>query len=77
EDSGGILAYNADQSSGSKITENLFGAGIGAGLTRELVNNMDIVLSFKLNSHLNSDYYNFLSREATYTSFNLGLMFNI
>lgn len=77
EDTGEILAYNTDQSSGEKITENLFGVGIGAGLTREIINNMNIVLSFKLNSHINSDYYNFLARKATYTAFNLGFNFNI
>jgi hypothetical protein len=77
EDTGEILAYETDPNSGEKITENLFGVGIGAGLTRELVNNINIVLSFKLNTHLNSNYYDFLSREGTYTAFNLGFNFNI
>lgn len=77
EDTGEILAYNTDPNSGEKITENLFGVGIGAGLMRELLNNINIVLSFKLNSHLNSNYYNFLSREGTYTAFNMGFNFNI
>ena len=77
EDTGEILAYNTDPNSGEKITENLFGVGIGAGLTREFVNNINIVLSFKLNSHINSNHYDFLSREGTYTAFNLGFDFKI
>jgi len=77
EDTGEILSYDTDENSGEKITENLFGVGIGVGLTHELTENLNILLSFKLNSHANSEYYNFLSREATYTSFNLGFNFNI
>lgn len=74
---GEVLAYNADLNSKKEITENLFGVGAGIGISRQLTDNLDIILSFKLNSSLNSEYYGFFSSHGTYTALSLGLNLGI
>lgn len=74
---GVVLAYNTDLNTKKKTNENLFGVGVGVGLSHQINNNMDVILSFKLNSQINSSYYSFFSNQGTYTAFNLGFNFNI
>ena len=70
---GEITAYTTDRSTKTEVTENLLGIGAGIGLSHQLADNINILLAFKLNSHLNSGYYDFLSSKSTYTSLRLGL----
>lgn len=74
---GEVLAYNVDLNTKKEMNENLLGIGAGVGLSHQIMENINIVLSFKLNSHLNSKYYSFLSSQGTYTAFNLGFNINI
>ena len=74
---GVVLTYNTDLNTKKKRNENLFGVGAGVGLSHPINNNMNVILSFKLNSQINSNYYGFFSNHGTYTTFNLGFNFNI
>ncbi|MFA5804261.1 MAG: hypothetical protein WC879_06425 [Melioribacteraceae bacterium] len=74
---GEVLAYNADQNSKKEMNENLFGVGAGVGLSHPITENINIILSFKLNSQLNSKDYSFLSSKGTYTAINLGFNINL
>ena len=74
---GVVLAYNADPTTKKEMNENLLGIGTGVGLSHAITENINIVLSFKLNSHLNSKYYNFLSSNGTYTTLSLGFNINM
>ena len=74
---GVVLAYNTDLNTKEKRSENLFGVGAGVGLSHPITSNMNVILSFKLNSQINSSNYSFFSNQGTYTSFNLGFNFNI
>lgn len=74
---GVVLAYNTDLNTKKKTNENLFGVGAGVGLSHPINNNMNVILSFKLNSQINSSYYSFFSSQGTYTAFNLGFNFNL
>ncbi len=66
-------------SGGQPGPHKIEGVGIGTGvsLSRQLMENINIILSFKFNSHLNSKYYSFLSSRRTYTAFNLVFNINI
>ncbi len=57
--------------------ENLFGVGLGAGILHPITKNFNLILEFKLNSHINSDYYGLFSTRGTYTRFIGGFSFNI
>ena len=72
-----VLDYITNRSNKKKINENLFGIGAGVGLSHPLSKNLNIIISFKLNSQINSSYYSFFSNQGTYTAFNLGFNFNI
>ncbi len=74
---GVVLAYNTDLNTKEKRNENLFGTGIGVGLSHPINSYMNVLLSFKLNSQINSSYYSFLSSQGTYIAFNIGFDFNI
>ncbi len=74
---GVVLAYSTDLSTKKKTNENLFGVGAGIGVSHPITNNMNVILSFKLNSQINSSYYSFFSNQGTYAAFNLGFNLNI
>ncbi|MCF8259417.1 MAG: hypothetical protein K9J12_01470 [Melioribacteraceae bacterium] len=74
---GEVLSYNPDLRTKKEITENLLGIGAGVGLSHTITENINIILSFKLNSQLNSKDYSFLSSRGTYTAINLGFNFNL
>lgn len=76
-ETGEVTTYKPDLSTRQKINENLFGIGLGFGLFHPLAENINLVLTFKINSSLNSSYYKFLSNHATYSSYNLGVNFRI
>jgi hypothetical protein len=70
---GVVISYQPDLSTKEEVNENLLGIGIGAGITREITQSINIVLYYKLNSQINSKYYDALSSKATYSTINLGI----
>jgi hypothetical protein len=76
-ETGVVLNYYPVESSKTVITENLIGVGIGAGIYRKLTGNISVIISFKLNSYINSDYYDFLSANGTYTALLAGITYDI
>ena len=74
---GVILDYKTDLNTKEKRSENLFGVGVGVGLSHPITSNLNVLISFKLNSQINSRYYSFFSNQGTYTALNLGLNLNI
>lgn len=74
---GEVLGYDVDGATKKEITENLFGIGIGAGISHPMGENLKLIFSYKLNSYLNSNYYGFLSKQGTYSVFLAGISFNI
>lgn len=70
---GVVLAYNVDPSSKTKVTENLFGLGIGTGISHQLTENINLILAYKINSYLNSRYYDFFSASGTYSMLLAGI----
>jgi hypothetical protein len=76
-ETGKIINYYPDPSSQKEVSENLVGLGLGAGLSHPMSDNINIILSFKLNTYLNSNYYGFFSNRGTYTAFIFGFDFNL
>lgn len=76
-ETGEVVGYYADASTKQKSHENLFGVGVGAGVSNQIGKNLELVISVKLNSHLNSDYYDFLSSQGTYSMYLVSLNFKI
>lgn len=74
---GEVLSYKPDLSTKKEVKENLLGVGAGVGLYHPITENINVILTFKLNSQINSKYYSFLSNKGTYTSINLGFNFGI
>jgi hypothetical protein len=76
-ETGEVLGYRSDFSTKKEVSENLFGIGIGAGLSHPMTESLDLVLSFKLNSYINSNYYGLFSTRGTYSMFLAGFNFKI
>jgi len=76
-ESGEVLSYYADGSTGENVQENLFGVGIGAGLSHPISSGINLLLTFKLNSYVNENYYGLFSKRGTYTTFLAGFNFNL
>lgn len=72
---GVVISYYADKSTKERLDEKLFGVGIGAGIFHPLTENVNLILSFKLNSYLNSQYSKFLFAGDTWSSYMAG--FNV
>lgn len=75
-ESGEVLEFYANQSTRKKVTQNLFGLGLGAGLSHPMSENVDLTLSFKFNNVLNANDLLF-SYEGTYTLLLTGFNFKI
>lgn len=73
----GEVVYQRDGTIQYDKNEDLLGIGIGAGLSHPITNNFNLIFEFKLNSHINSDYYGLFSTRGTYTRFIGGFSFNI
>lgn len=76
-ETGDIEKYQADIYSTKIIKENLFGFGIGAGISHPISDQLSLVFSFKLNSYLNSNYNGLFSTRGTYTMFLGGFNYRI
>jgi|GEM_PF-1109355 len=72
-ENGVVLSYQADLNSKEEISEKLIGLGFGAGITREIAEAINIVLFYRINTQLNSKYYDVLSSKATYSALNIGI----
>ena len=74
---GRVIGYYVDRGTKEEITENLYGVGIGAGISHPMRENLNLEFPFKLNSYLNSSYYDFFSPKGTYMMFLVGINFKI
>lgn len=74
---GVVLSYYADENTKSKIHENLFGVGIGAGIFRPITNNIIIILSYRINGHTDFRNIGLFSYTGTYSTLLAGLSFSI
>lgn len=72
-DTGEILDYRVNKESKKEKTDNLFGIGIGAGLSYPISNTFDVILSYRLNSNFNSGEFGLFSAKGTYYSLLTGL----
>ncbi|MBU1096416.1 MAG: hypothetical protein CVV23_16465 [Ignavibacteriae bacterium HGW-Ignavibacteriae-2] len=70
---GVVISYQPDINTKKEVKENLLGIGLGAGITREITKAINIVLFYKINSQINSEYYDALSSKATFSAINLGI----
>jgi hypothetical protein len=76
-ETGEVQGYFADGITRTKIDEKLFGIGMGVGIFHTLSENLNLVLSYKLNSHINSGYNGLFSKRGTYSQFLAGFGFSI
>ncbi len=72
-----VLSYQINPSTKNKKIENLFGLGIGAGISHPMTKKLNLILSFKLNTYINSDYFGLFSTRGTYTTFLAGFNYSI
>jgi hypothetical protein len=76
-ESGEVIGYYVDPTAKIDVNDDLFGVGLGGGVFRNIGNNISLVLSFKLNSFLNSNYEGLFTRKGTYTMFLAGFNFAV
>jgi hypothetical protein len=76
-ETGKTEGYYPDLTTRKANRENLFGLGIGAGLSHPVSKNVSLVFSFKLNTYLNSEYNGLFSTRGTYTMFLGGFSYRI
>ncbi|MGB8316901.1 MAG: hypothetical protein WCE54_02165 [Ignavibacteriaceae bacterium] len=76
-ETGETVGYYPDNTTKKANRENLFGVGIGAGLSHQISENIDLLLSFKLNSYVNENYNGLFSTQGTYTAFIAGFNFKL
>ncbi len=72
-----VTAYKVDPNSGTQVNKNLFGAGIGIGISHPLSKYLNLALTYKFNILGNSKYTNLLSSGEKYTSLLIGLVYNL
>lgn len=73
EITGEIISYKADIESKKEVNDNLFGIGIGGGLSHPLSQTLNIILGYRLNSNFNSGDFGLFSAKGTYSTLYLGL----
>ena len=76
-DNGVVLDYYVDVSSAKNNSEELFGIGFGAGVTRQLSEKLEMILSYKINSLINSYYQGLFNPKGRYSIFLAGFSFKI
>ncbi len=74
----GITEYYFPDKSTRKVNrENLFGAGIGGGLSLPVSETMNLLILIKLNSIVNNKYNGLLSTNGTYITFTAGVNYRL
>jgi hypothetical protein len=76
-ETGEVVGYAVDNLSRKKISENLIGIGVGIEMLHHMSKNLNLQFIFKINTYLNSDYYNFYSQRATYFNYLFGVSYNL
>ncbi len=74
---GEVVAYNVDGSTKKEISKNLFGIGVGTGISHPLNQALDLILSFKINTNFNGGEFGFLSTKGTYSYWSVGVNIKI
>ena len=69
--------FYADESTKKVNRENLFGAGLGIGLSIPVSGTSGLLLLYKLNSFVNNHYNGLLKTQDTYTSFTAGFNYTL
>ncbi|HEX2866901.1 MAG TPA: hypothetical protein VHO03_07650 [Ignavibacteriales bacterium] len=77
ENTGRVVEFYADPKTKRKVNENLFGIGAGLGLSREIAQGVELMLFYKLNSFINSNYGGFFTSRGTYNTVSLGINYGI
>ena len=72
-----VVTYQINPGTQEKMSENLFGLGIGAGISHPMTKKLNLVFSFKLNTYINSNYFGLFSTRGTYTTFLAGFNYSI
>lgn len=72
-----VVAYYPDESTKRNNKEHFFGIGLGGGISREITENIQLVLSFKLNTLINSSTNGVLSAKGTYFNALAGINFTL
>lgn len=72
-DTGEILEYYTNLSSRKRTVKNIFGVGFGFGFVFPLLNQVDFIAQYKVNSSFNSGEYGLLSARGTYSSLLMGI----
>jgi hypothetical protein len=76
-DTGEETGYAPDLSTRTEHDEDLFAIGFGAGISHPMSDNIKLMISFKLNSFVNSNYNGLFSSQGTYTMFMVGVNYLI
>lgn len=77
ENTGRVTEFYADPKTKRKVNDNLFGIGAGIGLSHEIAQGIELQLSYKLNTFINSSYNGFFTSRGTYNTLALGLNYGI
>ena len=68
-----VTTFKTDRSSQKEIEENLISIGAGLGIYRRVSENLELLLQYRLYSHLNSEHYDAFSSHAIFSSVNFGV----
>lgn len=77
DNTGKVKEFYADPKSRRKVNDNLFGIGAGVGISHEITEGIELQLSYKLNSFINSSYNGFFTSRGTYNTVVLGFNYGI
>lgn len=77
ENTGRVVEFYADPKSKRKVNDNLFGLGAGVGISHEIAQGLELMISYKLNSFINSNYNGFFTSRGTYNTLVLGFNYSI
>jgi hypothetical protein len=72
-----VINYQTNSTTVEKKRENLFGFGLGAGILHPMTKRLNLILSYKLNTYINSNYFGLFSTRGTYSTFSAGFNFSI
>lgn len=77
QETGLTETFYPDKSSKKAVRENLFGAGLGAGISMPIYGKVNLLLEYKLNSFVNKHYNGMFKIQNTYSSFTAGLNYSL